>query len=175
MTYKICYIFFIIKLGGFDMKKYIITLTEDERETLGALASKGKHKSQKIINALILLGCDEGEFQKKRSTNKEIARVLNISMKKIDRVKKRFVEEGLDIVLNGRKGMRIYDRKADGDFEAHLVALSCSEPPEGFARWSLRLLADKVVELDYIDSVSHETIRRVLKKTKSSLGSGKAG
>jgi hypothetical protein len=157
------------------MKKYIVTLTKDEREALGALASKGKHKSQKIINALILLGCDEGEFQKKRSMNKEIARVLNISMKKIDRVKKRFVEEGLDIVLNGRKVMRIYDRKADGDFEAHLVALSCSEPPEGFARWSLRLLADKVVELDYIDSVSHETIRRVLKKTKSSLGSGKAG
>jgi len=157
------------------MKKYIVTLTKDERETLGALTSKGKHKSQKIINALILLGCDEGEFQKKRSTNKEIARVLNISMKKIDRVKKRFVEEGLDIILNGRKEMRIYARKADGDFEAHLVALSCSEPPEGFARWSLRLLADKVVELDYIDSVSHETIRRVLKKTKSSLGSGKAG
>ncbi len=157
------------------MKKYIVTLTKDEREALGALASKGKHKSQKIINALILLGCDEGEFQKKRSMNKEIARVLNISMKKIDRVKKRFVEEGLDIVLNGRKVMRIYDRKADGDFEAHLVALSCSEPPEGFARWSLRLLADKVVELDYIGSVSHETIRRVLKKTKSSLGSGKAG
>ena len=71
--------------------------------------------------------------------------------------------------------MRIYARKADGDFEAHLVALSCNEPPEGFARWSLRLLADKVVGLDYIDSVSHETIRRVLKKTKSSLGSGKAG
>jgi transposase len=157
------------------MKKYIVTLTKDEREALGALASKGKHKSQKIINALILLGCDEGEFQKKRSMNKEIARVLNISMKKIDRVKKRFVEEGLDIVLNGRKVMRIYDRKADGDFEAHLVALSCSEPPEGFARWSLRLLADKVVELDYIGSVSHETIRRVLKKTKLSLGSGKAG
>ncbi len=157
------------------MKKYIVTLTEEEREILGALASKGKHKSQKIINALILLGCDEGEFQKKRSMNKEIARVLNISMKKIDRVKKRFVEEGLDIVLKGRKGTRIYDRKADGDFEAHLVALSCSEPPEGFARWSLRLLADKVVELKYIDSVSHETIRRVLKKTKSSLGSGKAG
>ncbi len=157
------------------MKKYIVTLTEDEREALGALTTKGKHKSQKIINALILLGCDEGEFQKKRSTNKDITRVLNISMKKIDRVKKRFVEEGLDIVLTGRKGMRIYDRKADGDFEAHLVALSCSEPPEGFARWSLRLLADKVVELNYIDSVSHETIRRVLKKTKSSLGSGKAG
>ena len=148
------------------MKKYIVTLTEGEREDLGKLASRGKHRSQKILNALILLGCDEGEFQKKRSTNKEIAKVLNISMKKIDRVKKRFVEDGLDITLNGKKRSRIYAKKADGDFEAHLVALSCSNPPEGFARWSLRLLADKVVELDYIDSISHETIRRVLKKMK---------
>jgi len=131
------------------MKKYIVTLTEDERDVLGVLASKGKHRSQKILNALILLGCDEGEYQSKRSINEETARVLNISMKKIDRVKKRFVMEGLDVALNGSKGSRICAKKADGDFEAHLVALSCSEPPEGFARWSLRLLADKVVELDY--------------------------
>ncbi len=157
------------------MKKYIVTLTNDERRELIGLISKGKHRSQKILNALILLACDEGEFQKKRSTNKEIAKVLNVSMKKIDRVKKRFVVDGLDITLNGRKGSRIYVKKADGDFEAHLVALSCSDPPEGFARWSLRLLADKVVELDYIDNVSHETIRQVLKKTKSNLGSVKDG
>ena len=157
------------------MKKYIVTLTEDERETLSVLASKGKHKSQKILNALILLGCDEGECQIKRSTNVEMARVLNISMKKIDRVKKRFVIDGLEVALSGRKGGRIYAKRADGDFEAHLVALSCSEPPEGFARWSLRLLADRVVELDYIDGVSYETIRRILKKTKSSLGSEKDG
>jgi len=157
------------------MKKYIVTLTEDERETLSVLASKGKHKSQKILNALILLGCDEGECQIKRSTNVEMARVLNISMKKIDRVKKRFVVDGLEVALSGRKGSRIYTKRADGDFEAHLVALSCSEPPEGFTRWSLRLLADRVVELDYIDGVSYETIRRILKKTKSSLGSEKDG
>jgi transposase len=148
------------------MKKYIVTLTEREREDLGKLTSRGKHRSQKILNALILLACDEGEFQKKRSTNKEIAKVLNISMRKIDRVKKRFVEEGLDVTLNSKKGSRIYAKKADGDFEAHLVALSCSKPPEGFSRWSLRLLADKVIELDYIDSISHETVRRVLKKMK---------
>jgi len=151
------------------MKKYIVTLTENARETLGVLTSKGKHKSQKILNALILLGCDESEFQKKRSTNKEIAQVLNVSMKKIDRVKKRFVEDGLDTTLNSRKGSRIYAKKADGDFEAHLVALSCSDPPEGFTRWSLRLLADKVVELNYINNVSHETIRRVLKKRNQAL------
>lgn len=157
------------------MRKYIVTLTEDEREILGALTYRGKHRSQKVINSLILLACDDGEFQKKRSTNKEISNILNISMKKIDRVKKRFVEEGLDIALNGTKGNRIYKKKADGDFEAHLVALSCSDPPEGFARWSLRLLADKVVELDYIDSISHETIRRVLKKTKSNRGGKRDG
>ena len=157
------------------MRKYIVTLTENERETLGALTYRGKHKSQKIINSLILLACDDGEFQKNRSTNKEIARILNISMKKIDRVKKRFVEESFDVALNGRKGSRIYAKKADGDFEAHLVALSCSDPPEGFARWSLRLLADKVVALDYIDSISHETIRRVLKKMKSNRGGKRDG
>lgn len=157
------------------MKKYVVTLTKEERETLSVLTSKGKNKSQKIINGLILLGCDEGKFQKVRSCNKEIARVLNISMKKIDRVKKRFVEEGFDVALNGKKGSRIYAKKADGDFEAHLVAVSCSDPPAGFARWSLRLLADKMVELNYIDRISHETIRRVLKKTRSNLGKAKDG
>jgi len=146
------------------MKKYIVTLTKDERETLSAITSKGKHKSQKILNALILLGCDEGEYQTKRSTNEKIAHILNISMRKIDRVKERFVSESIEVALNGRKRKRIYDKKADGDFEAHLVAVSCSEPPEGFARWSLRLLADKVVELEYIDSISHETVRRILNK-----------
>ncbi len=96
-------------------------------------------------------------------------------MRKIDRVKKRFVTEGLDVALNGKKSVRVYEKKADGDFEAHLVALSCSDPPEGFARWSLRLLADKVVELNYIDSISYETIRRVLKKTNLSSGGVNSG
>ncbi len=157
------------------MKKYIVTLTVDERKKLTEIASKGKHKSQKVINSLILLGCDEGKFQNKRSPNKEIARVLKISMKKIDRVKKKFVEEGFDIALEGKKSSRIYKKMVDGDFEAHLVALSCSEPPQGFARWSLRLLADKVVELEYIDNISHETVRRVLKKMKLNLGNVKDG
>jgi len=155
--------------GGLVMRKYVVTLSREEREFLSELTTKGKHRSQKILNALILLGCDEGEFQEKRSTNEEISRVLGISMRKIDRVKKRFVEEGLDVALNGRKGSRVYARKVDGDFEARLVALSCSEPPEGYARWSLRLLADKAVELNYIDSVSHETVRRVLKKRAQTM------
>jgi hypothetical protein len=151
------------------MKKYIIMLTEDERKALSDLTFKGKQKSQKILNALILLACDEGEHQTERSTNEEISRVLHISMRKIDRVKKRFVEDGIDAALDKKMGNRIYAKKADGEFEAHLVALSCSEPPEGFARWSLRLLADKVVELNYIDSISHETVRRALKKRNQAL------
>ena len=162
-------------LGELNMKKYIVTLTKDERESLGALISKGKHRSQKILNALILLGCDEGEYQVKRSTNEEMSSILNISMRKIDRLKKRFIEEGFDIALNGKKGSRVYAKKADGDFEAHLIAVSCGDPPEGFARWSLRLLADKVVELQYIDSISHETVRRILKKTNSNPGSKRGG
>ena len=157
------------------MKKYKVTLTKDERKNLETITRKGSHRSQKVLNALILLACDEGEFQDRRSKNEEIAKVLKVSMKKIDRVKKRFVEESFEIALNGHKAQRVYERKADGDFEAHLVALSCSKPPEGFTRWSLRLLADKVVELNYIDSISYETIRRVLKKTKLSLGKSKDG
>jgi len=157
------------------MKRYVVTLTQEERKILSGLVLKGKHQSQKILNALILLDCDRGDYQASRSTNEEIARVLNISMRKIDRVKKRFVEEGLDAALDKKKAERVYEKKVDGDFEAHLVALSCSGPPEGFARWSLRLLADKVVELNYIDSISHEAIRRILKKTNSSLGNKKDG
>lgn len=96
-------------------------------------------------------------------------------MRKIDRLKKCFVENGLETALNGTKGQRFYQKKTAGDFEAHLVALSCSEAPEGYARWTLRLLADKVVELQYIDKISYETIRRVLKKTKLNLGESKVG
>jgi hypothetical protein len=157
------------------MKKFIVTLNKKEHEALKQITFKGKYKSQKVVNALILLGCDEGEHQDKPSTNEEISRVLKISTKKIERVSKRFVVDGIDVALNGRKGNRVYTKKVDGDFEAHLVALSCSDPPEGFLRWSLRLLADKVVELDYIDNISHESIRRILKKTNSNHSNVKAG
>ena len=150
--------------------KYRFSLSQDERDELEAIVAKGKHKSQKVLNALILLNYDEDAPKPRTLGEKDIAKVLQVSAMKIHRTKQRFVEEGLDIALNGRKGSRVYKRKADGDFEAHLLALSCSDPPEGRAQWSLRLLADQVVELGYIDSVSHETIRRVLKKTKSSLG-----
>ena len=148
------------------MNIYTVTLTKDEREALCELTSKGKHNSQQILNALILLNCDKSEWNVNHSTNEEISRFLNISMRKIDRVKKRFVEKGLEIALNGKESGRVYSKKVDGDLEAHLVAISCSEPPEGFARWSLRLLADKVVELGYVEDISHETVSRTLKKNE---------
>jgi len=157
------------------MQKYKVTLSEEERQKLESIVSKGKHRSQKVLNALILLNCDEGLYQPEKLTNETIAQVLQISMRKIDRVKKRFVEEGLEVTLNGTKGQRYYEKKADGEFEAHLVAMSCSKPPEGFSRWSLRLLADKMVELNYVDKISYETVRRVLKKTKLNRGAERVG
>lgn len=145
--------------------KYKVTLDQQEREMLEEIATRGRHSSQKVLNALILLKCDEGPFQDRKLTNQVIADVLPVSMKKIDRVKRRFVEDGLEVALEKRKAERTYWRKADGDFEAHLIALSCAKPPPGHARWSLRLLADQMVELEYVDAISHETVRRVLKKT----------
>ena len=145
--------------------RYKVTLTRQERESLQQIATRGRHSAQKVLNALILLGCDQGEFQEKRLTAAQLADTLPVSMKKVDRVKRRFVEQGLEAALDKQKAQREYRRKADGDFEAHLVALSCGKPPKGHARWSLRLLADKMVELRYVDSISHETVRQVLKKT----------
>jgi transposase len=151
------------------MARYIVTLTKAEQEELQKIVSKGSHKSQKVLNALILLNCDVSEG--KKYSNEQISDILKISMRKIDRVKERFVEEGLEIALEGHPKEREYTRKADGDLEARLIALSCSEAPSGFSRWSLRMLADKVVELQYVDKISYETVRRVLKKT--SLNHGK--
>ena len=145
--------------------KYKVTLDAEERDMLKEIATHGRHNSQKVLNALILLGCDRGRFQEHRMTNQQIADALPVSMKKIDRVKKRFVEQGLEATLDKRTAPRPYLRKTDGDVEAHLIALSCAKPPAGHARWSLRLLADKMVELRYVDSISHETVRSVLKKT----------
>jgi hypothetical protein len=147
------------------MKRYTVMLSREEREELLKIISSGKHQSQRVINALILLNTDEGEYQEERTINRMLSEVLKISERKIDRVKKRFVEAGLEIGLKGRDSTRCYEKKIDGDFESHLIALSCGETPDGYARWTLRLLADKVVELGYIDEVSHETIRQLLKKT----------
>lgn len=146
------------------MVKYRVTLTQKEREDLLSITKGGIHTSKKVIHALILLNCDEGEFSEKVN-NEDVAKVLKIGERTIDRLKKKFVEEGYDAALENRPTTRVYERKADGDVEAHLIALSCSKAPEGFSRWSLRLLADKMIELEYVDNISYETVRRTLKKT----------
>jgi len=146
------------------MERYKVTLTEKEREQLLSITKGGVHTSKKVIHALILLNCDEGKFSDKVK-NEDVAKVLKVGARTIDRLKKKFVEEGYEAALENRPTTRVYDCKADGDVEAHLVALSCSKAPEGFSRWSLRLLADKMVELQYVDGISYETVRKVLKKT----------
>jgi transposase len=149
--------------------RYAVKLTELEVEELHAIINKGSHTSQTFRSAYILLNCDEGEYSDK-VTNEQISKVLKVGMRTIDRIKKQFIEEGMEAVLERRPTTRVYDLKADGDVEAKLVALCCSEPPKGFSKWSLRLLADKMVELNYVESISHVTVRTVLKKMNLSLG-----
>ncbi len=151
------------------MVRYKVTLTKDERDQLMALIGKGKHTSQEYRNACILINSDESTLGKKL-TSEQIAQVLQINTKTVERVKQRFVQEGFESCIERKPYPNKGPIKTDGDFEAHLVALSCSKTPKGYARWSLRLLADKMVELKYTDSISHETVRRVLKKTKSNRG-----
>ena len=151
------------------MIRYTIKLTKSEVEELHAIINKGSHTSQTFRTAYILLNCDEGKYSDK-VTNEQISKVLKVGMRTIDRVKKQFIEEGIEAVLERRPTTRIYEGKSDGDVEAKLVTLCCSEPPKGYSKWSLRLLADKMVELKYIESISHVTVRSVLKKTNLSLG-----
>lgn len=146
------------------MARYKVTLSAEERGRLDAIVTKGKHTSIQFRNACILLSCDEGQHGEKQS-NEHIAQVLHIHTKTVERLKQRFVEEGFEACLKRRDYPQVRTIKADGEFEAHLIALSCSQAPEGYSRWSLRLLAEKMVELNYVDSISHETVRQVLKKT----------
>ena len=148
---------------------YTIRLTKAEVEELHAIINKGFHTSQTFRVAYILLNCDEGKYSEK-VTNEQISKVLKVGMRTIDRVKKRFVEEGFEAVLERRPTSRVYEKKSDGDVEAKLVTLCCSEPPKGYAKWSLRLLADKMVELKYVESISHITVRNILKKTNLNPG-----
>ena len=152
------------------MATYKVTLKKAERIELEAILSKGHHTSQQFKNACILLNVDEGKYADEPSLNREICKVLKVGMRKIDRVKKKFVEEGFESVLERKAPERTYERVANGNVEAKLIALSCSNAPEGFARWSLRLLAEKAVELGYAESLSYETVRRVLKKTSLNRG-----
>ncbi len=152
------------------MIKYKVTLTKEERESLMANTRKGSHTAKKVIHSIILLNVDQGPFIESLQTNEEVCKVLKIGMRTIDRVKQRFVMEGLDAALGVAPTSRKYRKKVDGETEARLISIACSEPPKGFGKWSLRLLADCMVELDYVEDISHETVRKVLKKTNLSLG-----
>jgi transposase len=151
------------------MIRYTIKLSQEEVKELMVIINKGSHTSHTFRTAYILLNCDEGDYSDK-ATNEQISKLLKVGMRTIDRVKKRFIEEGFEAVLERRASSRVYDVKIDGDVEARLVKLCCSEPPPGFAKWSLRLLADKMVELQYVDSISYVSVGNVLKKTNLSLG-----
>ncbi len=146
------------------MNTYKVTLIKEERDQLTEMTRTGTHAARKIIHALILLNVDRGPHSTDRQTNEEISKVLKIGMRTIDRVKKRFVEGGFEAALKMAPTSRVYEKMVDGDMEARLIALACGEPPKGYARWSLRLLADKLVELRIAESISYETVRRTLKK-----------
>jgi transposase len=145
-------------------KKYIVRLTEQEREQLDALIGKGKSAASKIKHAHILRKADADRVG---WSDEEIAAVFSVHPRTVAGIRERFVEQGLEAALNRKKQERPSRPPLfDGEAEAHLIALRCSAPPSGHARWTLRLLAEKVVELEVVASTSHETVRRTLKKTR---------
>ncbi len=145
-------------------KKYVVSLSAEEREQLEQLTKRGKAPADKINHARILLKADSNQ-EGGGWTDKAIAQALDISVSTIERVRQRFVEQSLEQALGRKTQPRRKARLLDGEQEAHLVALACSEPPEGRAKWSLRLLAERMVSLEYVETISHETVRQTLKKT----------
>jgi transposase len=157
------------------VKKYKVTLTAAERQQLHDLVSTDKAAAKKLAHARILLKADAADGGP-AWPDERIADALDVSTATVVRVRQRFVEQGLEAALGRKKQDRpSRPRKLDGAAEARLIVLACSEPPEGRACWTMRLLADKLVELEVVDSVSDETVRRVLKKTNSSRGNGSSG
>lgn len=146
--------------------RYVVTLTDPERNELQELTAKNKATRNTIVNAFIVLKADKACGW----SNEEIAQAYQVSTKKVEQVKKRFVEEGCDAALHRKPVTNIHRRKMTGEEEAHLIALCCSAAPEGRATWTLRLLADKMVEGHIVDSLSHETVRQTLKKMNSNHG-----
>jgi transposase len=144
-------------------KKYVVRLTEEEREELTALVSKGRASARKIGHARVLLKVDAGSSS---WTDQEAAEALGVRANTVRDIRQRFVEEGLEAALERKRREEPPTRKKlDGAGEARLIAVACGEPPEGRARWTLRLLAGQMVELAVVDDISHETVRRTLKKT----------
>lgn len=151
------------------IKRYIVTLMDEERDRLGQLISAGKAAARKLIHARILLKAD---IRKGGPgwTDARIAESLEVGRATIERVRRQFVEEGLETALERRRPRRDYERRLDGAGEAHLIALTCSQTPKGRERWTMQLLADKLIALGCVEQISRETVRRVLKKTSSSRG-----
>src|SRR5262245_5783609 len=152
------------------MKRYLVTLTAEERESLHELTAAGKASARKLAHARILLQADQAEGGP-AWPDERIAEALDVGLSTIARVRRRFVEQGLEAAL-GRKPQDRPSRPRvlDGRAEARLIALACSKPPQGRDCWTMRLLADRLVELEVVDSVSDETVRRTLQKTSSSRG-----
>jgi len=148
--------------------KYKVILTEEEREKLKEIVDKGKRKKINRLHSQILLNIDQGQEGKIKDI--EIAKVLRVSEDTIERTRKRFVEEGLEAALNRKEQINRKAKKLDGVKEANLIKIACSEAPEGASRWTLQLLADKLVELNIVDSIAKETVRQSLKKTSLSHG-----
>jgi len=151
------------------MKLYRVTLTSDERRTLKKLVSSGKTAARKITHARILLLTDENS-EEGNNTDQSIVQSLQVSVVTVERVRQRFVEQGLESALNRQVQKNRKSKKLDGKAEAFLVATACSAAPEGRKSWTLRLLADRLVECEIVDSISHETIRKALKKTNLNPG-----
>ena len=150
-------------------KKYIVELTEEERERLKELVSKGKAAARKIQHAQVLLKAD-GAPSGPAWKDRQIAETFSLSVRTVERVRERFVEHGLEDALTRRQRTRSRRRRLDGEGEARLVVLACSKAPDGRKRWTLQLLADKLVELEVVDHIVPETVRQTLKKTKPNLG-----
>lgn len=150
-------------------KKYIVNLTSEERSYLEKLVSSGNAPARKLTRARILLKSDCGE-DGSNWTYKAICEAFEVNSLTVFNVRKAYMERGLEAALNRKKPEREYEHRLDGEAEAHLIALTCSEAPEGYDRWSLRLLQDRFVQLGFVDRVSHETIRTTLKKMNLSLG-----
>jgi len=147
------------------MEKYIVELTSEEQKELGQLVSKGKAAARKITRARVLLQANESQGGS-AWTDKQISEAFGVHTNTIHGIRRRFVEHGLQAALERKKQDRTSRKRiVDGDVEAHLIALRCGDPPEGTNRWNLRLLADKLVELEIVPSISHETVRQALKKT----------
>lgn len=145
------------------MKKYRVTLTPEERDQLNKMVNTGKAAARKLIHARILLKADESEGGEKQK-DEDISKALCVHVTTVEKVRKRFVEEGFDAALNPKPTSRTKPRKIDGKNEAHLIALVCGDPPEGRTQWTMKLLADKMVELGHVDSLSGEAVRKALKK-----------